>query len=264
MRIMHSAAAVAALLIGASVQAAPVNNPAQQSTIKYSTTSGVTSGFGNYARATSTVVYDPSTGTYTIRDTGSLTTKSSFGPSDVDAGASTTEFTVYSKNGGTETFRLLNKSAVALTYVDYGEWIRSATSSGTTSVNDTYLVFGSKTPSASMPRTGSASYTTSYDGALVDKNGRHALDGSGTMSADFAAGTLGYSATINGAPTGSLSFAGSGAISARNGSFQTSTSSGGYSFTQNGNFYGPNAEEVGGLFRMWNRTAQGQGAFVGK
>ena len=50
------------------------NISAPQSTIKYSKTSTAASGFGNYARATSSVVYDPATDTYTVRDTGSLTT----------------------------------------------------------------------------------------------------------------------------------------------------------------------------------------------
>ena len=59
MRITLTAAA-AALLISVSAQAASTNIPGQQSTITYSTTAGVTSGFGNYV-ATSTVVYDPVT-----------------------------------------------------------------------------------------------------------------------------------------------------------------------------------------------------------
>ena len=264
MRITYPAAA-AALLIGASAQAAPTNVPAQQSTIKYSTTGGVTSGFGNYARATSTVVYDPVADTYTIRDTGSLTTKSTFGPGDVSSSSAT--FTTYSKNGGNETFRLLNKGAgnpvIQLTYVQYGEWRRSSTASGTTSVNDTYLVFGSKTPRAAVPRTGSASYSTVYDGTFVDKAGEHALSGTGGISADWAAGTLSYTANINGVPSGALAFAGNGSINFRSVGFTTSTTSSGYSFNQYGNFYGPNAEEVGGLFRLWNRTGAGQGAFVG-
>ena len=68
MRTIYLAAAVV-LLTGVAAQAAPTNLSGQQSTITYSTNSGVTSGFGNYARATSTVVYDPATDTYTIRDT---------------------------------------------------------------------------------------------------------------------------------------------------------------------------------------------------
>ena len=263
MRITYPAAA-AALLIGASAQAAPTNVPAQQSTIKYSTTGGVTSGFGNWARATSTVVYDPATDTYTIRDTGSLTTKSSFGPGDISSSNAT--FTTYSK-GANETFRLLNKGAgnplIQLTYVQYGEWKRSSTSGGTTSVNDTYLVFGSKTPKAAIPRVGSASYSTVYDGNFVDKNGEHALNGTGGMTAHWDTGMLDYTASINGVPSGALAFAGSGSINFRNGNFTTTTSSSGYNFNQYGGFYGPNADEVGGLFRLWNRNGAGQGAFVG-
>ena len=137
MRIMYPAAA-AALLMGASAHSAPTNVPAQQSTIQYSTTGGVTSYFGNYARATSTVVYDPVANTYTIRDTGS---------------------TVYTKSP-TETFRVLNQGAVSLTYVDFGEWKRSSTANGTTSVNDTYLVWGTKT--ARSDRTEKGGMTTSY------------------------------------------------------------------------------------------------------
>lgn len=254
-------AAMAAVLIGVSANAATTNYPAQQSTIKYSTTSGVTSGFRNYARATSTVIYDPSTDTYTIRDTGSLTTTSSFAPSDI--ASSSGNFTIYSKNGGAETFRLLNKAAVGLTYVDYGEWRRSSTASGTTSINDTYLVFGSKTPAASVPHSGTGSYSTMYDGTFADKNGEHALGGTGSMTADFLAGSLSYSATINGVPSGALAFSGSGSINFMAASFKTSTSSGGYNFSQYGNFYGPSVNEVGGLFHLWNSTGAGQGAFVG-
>ena len=260
MRIMYPAA-IAAMLTGVSAGAATTNIPALQSTIKYSTTSGVTSGFGNYARATSTVVYNPSTDTYTIRDTGSLTTISSFGPSDI--ASSSGNFTIYSKNGGAETFRLLNKAAVGLTYVDYGEWRRSSSASGTTSINDTYLVFGSKTQGASVPRSGSASYSTMYDGTFADKNGEHALSGTGSMTAGFLAGTLSYSAAINGVPSGALAFSGSGSINFNNASFATSTSSGGYNFSQNGYFYGPSVNEVGGLFHLSSWTGAGQGAFVG-
>jgi hypothetical protein len=265
MRIMVYAAA--ALLISVSAQAAATNLPGQQSTVKYSTKSGVTSGFGNYARATSSVVYDPATDTYTIRDTGSLSTTSAFGPGDINAGASNAEFTVYSKNGGTETFRLLNQGAgnpvIQLTYVQYGEWLRSSTSNGTTSVNDTYLVFGSKTPAASVPRTGSASYNTIFDGSFIDKNGSHALGGNGTLTAYFGTGSLDYTANISGVPSGALAFSGSGSINFRSAGFSANGASGGYQFNMNGNFYGPAYQEVGGLFRLWNRTGQGEGAFVG-
>src|SRR3954453_8232954 len=90
---MRTIMTMSATGLALSVAAAPafataVNYPAQQSTITYSQTSTATSLFGNYARATSKVVYDPATGTYTLRDTGSLAITSSFGPSNINSGAS--------------------------------------------------------------------------------------------------------------------------------------------------------------------------------
>ena len=266
MRTIYLAAAVV-LLTGVAAQAAPTNLSGQQSTITYSTNSGVTSGFGNYARATSTVVYDPATDTYTIRDTGSVDHEIRLSaPGNISSSNGT--FTNYSKNGGSETFKLLNKGAgnptIQLTYVQYGEWKRTSTSNGTTSTNDTWLVFGNKTPRNSVPRTGSGSYNTIYDGKFVDKNGEHALERH--RQHDGPLGHLprwSYTANINGVPSGALAFAGSGGINFKAASFTTITSSGGYSFSQYGNFYGPTANEVGGLFRLWNRNGAGQGAFVG-
>ena len=97
MRIITSvtAGAVALFLASATAHAAATNISATQSTIKYSKTSTAASGFGNYARATSTVVYDPATDTYTVRDTGSLTTKSSFGPANISSSNAT--FVTYTK-----------------------------------------------------------------------------------------------------------------------------------------------------------------------
>ena len=47
----------------------------------------------------------------------------------------------------TNSFRRLNQSPsntlIALSYVDYGQWRRTSTAGATTSVNDTYLVWGS-------------------------------------------------------------------------------------------------------------------------
>lgn len=257
----------AALLISVSAQAAPTNVPAAQSTIQYSTTNGVTSGYGNFAYATSKVVYDPTTDTYTLRDTGSLTTTSTFGPSNIDAADSNATFTVYSENGGTNTFRLLNLGAgnplIQLTYVQYGEWVRTSTSNGTTATNDTYLVFGSKTPGASVPRVGSATYSTIYDGSFIDKNGDHVLSGNGSMTANWASDLLSYNASITGVPSGLLAFSGSTSINFNSAGFTTSNSNGLYSLTQYGNFYGPAATEVGGLFHLSSRIGQGEGAFVG-
>ena len=269
-------ASIAAAAISAPAVAAPVNVPAMQSTIKYTRTATGATGYGNYARATSKIVYDAATGTYTLRDTGSLTTTSTFAPANIDAGASTTAFTVY-KKGSNETFRRYNQGAttqgIALTYVDYGHWRRTGTPSfGTgTAVNDTYLVWGTKTASADMPRTGGATYTTALDGTFVNKNGAYAVTGTGTLSADFAGGTIGYSSTATGTKeiggttlafgtmtgTGTIAFGSSGF------SGTGTANSNGYRMDVNGNFYGPDAAEVGGLFRITGGGGNGTGVIAG-
>jgi len=272
MRVMLPAAA-AVLVLATSASAAPTNQPAWQSTIKYSTTSTGASGFGNYARATSKVVYDPVGGTYVVRDTGSLTTTATFGPANLISSAG--NFSTYGTP--TNSFRRLNQSPsntlIALTYVDYGQWRRTSTVGGTTSVNDTYLVWGSRTPNASIPRSGGATYTTAVDGTFVNKDGAYAVAGSGTFSASFATngGTITYSQTATGtkeAGSGTIAFGtmtGAGSISFRSGIFNGTgvTDAEGYKMDLTGNFYGPAAQEIGGLFRITGNGGNGQGAIVG-
>lgn len=264
-------AAAAAVLVAGSAQAATTNLPAMQSTIKYSTTSGVTSGFGNYARATSKVVYDPATDTYTVRDTGSLTITSSFGPSNRISSAG--NFSTYGT--AANSFRRLNQSPsntlIVLSYVDYGQWRRTSTTNGTTSVNDTYLVWGSRTPGAAVPRTGSASYTTIVDGTFVNKTGPYSVSGTGSLTANFAGGTISYTETATGAKesgVGSINFGtmtGAGTIAFASAGFKgTGTADAqGYRMDVNGNFYGPAGQEVGGLFRITGNGGNGQGALAG-
>lgn len=275
MRILCSVAA-AAMVFGASANAA-TNLSGWQSTIQYSKTATGASGFRNGARATTTVVYDSASDTYTVRDTGSLTLTSSFGPSNIDAGASDAAFTVYKKVNGstTETFRLLNQSAtnplIVLSYVDYGQWRRATASGGTTSINDTYVVFGTKTARADMPHSGTGSYSTLLDGTFVNKTGNYAVSGTGTMTADFATGGLAYSSTASASPeTSGTAFSfgtmtGTGSIAFNSATFRGtgSTNGSGYSMDVNGGFYGPGAAEVGGVFTIKGNGGNGTGAIVG-
>lgn len=268
MRIRFAAAAMAALLFSVSAQA--TNIPANQATIRYSKTATAASGFGNFTRATSKVVYDPVADTYTLRDTGNVALTSTFGPADVTS--SNTSFVTYTKTSGstTETFRLLNNNAsnplIVLTYVDYGQWRRATTASGTTSVNDTYVVFGTKT--ASTPTSGTGNYTTVLDGTWVDKTGSYAVSGTGTFTAYFGTGQIAYSSTASATPETigtAFSFGtmtGSGSINYRGAAF-TGTGSyngSGFSMDVSGNFYGPAAQEIGGVFHLRSNLIKGGGA----
>jgi hypothetical protein len=269
-------AAAAALFFAASAGAA-TNYPGWQSTIQYSKTATAASGFKNGTRITTSVVYDAVTDTYTLRDTASPLVTSSFAPANIDAGASDATFTVYKKVNGstTETFRLLNQSPtnplIVLSYVDYGQWRRATTTSGTTSINDTYVVFGAKTARADMPHSGTGSYSTILDGTFVNKTGNYAVSGTGTFDADFAAGTISYSSTANATPeTSGTAFSfgtmtGTGSIAFNSSSFKgTGTTNGsGYKMDVNGGFYGPGAAEVGGVFTIKGNNGNGTGAIVG-
>jgi hypothetical protein len=276
MRFIYPATAGAALLLAASANAATTYT-GWQSTIKYSKTATAASSFKNGSRITTQVIYDAATDTYTLRDTGSTTLKSSFAPADIDAGASDATFTVYEKVSGstTETFRLLNQSPtnplIVLSYVDYGQWRRATTTSGTTSINDTYVVFGTKTARADMPHSGNATYNTVLDGTFVNKTGNYAISGTGTIDADFATGAISYSSTANATPeTIGTAFAfgtmtGTGSIAFNSSSFKGrgTTNGSGYSMDVNGGFYGPGAAEVGGVFTLKGNGGNGTGAIVG-
>lgn len=221
------------------------------------------------------MVYDSATDTYTVRDTSSLTTKSTFAPANINAGASNATFTVYDKSSGSnvETFRKLNNSLanplIVLSYVTYGQWRRSTTSGTTTTVNDTYVVWGSKT--ATTPTSGTGTYSTVLDGTYAAKTGVYAVSGTGNFTANFGTGTIAYDATATGTREGGgagIAFGtmtGTGTIAYRSAGFSGtgSVNGSGYSLDVAGNFYGPAADEIGGTFRLRGPTGNGTGAMVG-
>ena len=276
MRILLCTAAVAAFVAASPALAAPVNVPALQGTITYKNSASTgPQYYSPFSRVTSKVVYDSATGTYTLRDTGNPALTTTFAPANISG--SDAAFTYYSKTSGSNvnTLRLLNKGAgnpsIALTYVQYGHWRRSSLASGVTSTNDTYVVFGTRTPGASMPTTGSASYSTVLDGTYVKTSGVYEVDGAGSLTANFGSGTIGYSATLVGTREGggtNIAFGtltGSGSLSLAGASFNgTGVKNGsGYKLDVNGHFYGPAAQEIGGIFRLTGNNGNGTGAIVG-
>jgi hypothetical protein len=271
----HLALATAALAVSAMPASAQTFS-AVQSTVKYTKISTTKAqGMGNYARATSSVQFDPVTNTYTLRDTGNLSLTSAFGPSNspVVAGA----FTNYTKNSGAETLRLYRAGqatqGVTLTHTGFGQWRRTApaTMITGTNVNDTYFVYGTKTAPAQIAG-GTGNYTTAADGTFVNKDGVYAVTGTGTFSANFGTRTVSYSSTLNGsregdaAPLAFGTLTGNGTIATASSSFKGNgvTNGSGYKMDVNGYFFGPNAIEVGGVFRLNGNGGNGQGALFGR
>lgn len=269
--------AVAMATVPVAAAAAPISYNGSQSTIKYNvpTTSGLGWTGQQYINGTK-IIYDPATDTYVLRDTGSTTLTSTF-----TGGTVGTNYTTYSKTSGgvTETFRVLNaaNSLITLSYVNYGVWRRSGMATNFTN-NDTYVVYGTKTPRAQMPTSSSAGYTTVLDGTFVTKDGVYLVTGTGTLTADFGAGTLTYGATATGnRETGgsTINFGtmtGSGAIANGGPAFKGTGgfNGNGYAMDIWGNFYGSGAgaaSEVGGNFAIRGNASHrgnGTGAFVGK
>jgi len=268
-------AAIAASVPAAAI-AAPVSYNGSQSTVQYNLpyVSGGLNWTGTQYIYGTKIIYDSATSTYTVRDTGSTSITSTFSPANSTVSNDGT-YTTYSKAGGDETFRVLNPGALGLTYVRYGKWRRTDMSGNFFANNDTYVVFGTPTTRAQMPHSGDASYSTTYDGTFLNKDGVYAVSGNGTFNAHFGSNTLDFTASLTGTPDagGAMisfgSFSGTGSISSRGPTFKGSDSSfnaEGYAMSIRGGFYGPSADEVGGNFTLTGDRAHrgsGTGAFVG-
>lgn len=225
----------------------------------------------------SSVKYDTVTQTYVLREFDGSTLDLS--PGEVVAAESNDAFTVYKDAASGTKVRMLNQGPsnpqIALNYVSYAAWTRSIDPSiGYTSADKTvYTVFGNQTAPASMPRTGSATYNAMLDGNYVANRQTYAVSGTARFNADFATGTIGFALSPVGAAgvqtinfgtlsgTGTISGAGFGANNGYGKAYQT---------TVFGSFYGPAAEEVGGVFSLagfagyGGVSGSGGGIFVGK
>jgi hypothetical protein len=233
---------------------------------------------GNLARVTASVKYNPTTGTYTVRDTGSVSATSSFGPAQRVAAESNATFTVYRKtvSGATQTLKVLNHGAtpsagVQMSYASYGHWRTvkpGGGNQGYTAQNDTYFVYGLKTPRNAVT-SGTATYATYLDGTYVNNEKSYDVDGTGTLGANFGTGTLTFGATMTGTPSSgaALDFGtinGTGKIGSGNTAFSGKGNNGTYGMSMNGYFFGPTANEIGAVFQLVGpKGGNGDGALVG-
>lgn len=231
-----------------------------------------------------TIHYDATSGTYVVNDGQQ---NIGFSRSEYVAGKSTAAYTYYLDTATAATLKLLNQSStnpvIALTYVSYGKW--SPKPQPPIVLNDNYVVFGSKTPSASVPRSGSASYNFIIDGTYqlngAPTNGKtYGLSGNGRLTADFASATTGITLspvatnTANGSMIQFGTLTGGGFIDASTSSWNATSRTRGADgsktlFSASGNFFGPQAQEIGAAFSLTKTLGTqtigaGAGAIVGK
>jgi hypothetical protein len=223
------------------------------------------------------VKYDASAASYTI--VTSTLPDASFGSANKSAADSTAAITAYSKTSGTRTdnLALFNPGAgntqLALTYASYGGWQATTTSGTSSDVSTTFFVYGIKTAPGDLPKSGTATYKTMMDGLFAGNGGVYTLSGSSAIAADFAAGTVDFSLNptgrniVDGSTKTFGALLGSGAIASGTTGFTAKTdanSLNGYAATLAGQFFGPQAAEVGATFQLTGADGQGSGVVVGK
>jgi C-lobe and N-lobe beta barrels of Tf-binding protein B len=199
-----------------------------------------------------TISYDPLRDAYTIRD-NSVT--ESFGRSSRSVSGFYNVYTTKTLQTS-DRLALFNSSAasapIKLMYLNFGSWSHTNLTSG--DKNEYYFLYGFPTASSSMPRTGTASYTTFVTGNSV-RTGAYAgtwqVGGNANFSANFAKGTVNTQLNLTRIdPAGNSvigSFAGTGSIYAASqftGNLTSSVPSF-YAGSFAGGFFGPGAAEMG-------------------
>jgi hypothetical protein len=210
------------------------------------------------APSTLTISYNQTNQTYTILTQDRT---QSFAATDRDATQSSAEQTTFKKVNGTTTDLLTltnpgSSGRYLYTYVGAGFWQRSVQGASTVAGTFDSFTYGVTTPSASVPRSGSASYDFDVLGVLARSSGiaPYGMNGSGTMSVDFAAGQFNATGTafLVDTTTGSTiegsALTASGTLGSGNsltGSFVYDPLGSRYVGGLVGRFYGPAAQEFG-------------------
>jgi hypothetical protein len=279
---LFSVAAILASAPGAAASPTPAlstgEHPGYWSLVVLRDPTQYSQPFVNALHPTS-VHYDATSHSYVLSD-GSV--NYTFSAGEIVSSKTNPTYTFYRDTSSGSTLQLLNDSStnplIALTYVTYGKWIIPASSP--IKLDHNYVVFGSNTPAASVPRTGSASYHAIIDGTYVNSKGTYTLSGNASFVASFGAGTMGLTVTPVGTNTSNgstLSFGtltGGGFIDFSNASFNATSrvrnADGSKTlFSADGYFFGPKATEIGGAFTLTQTLGTttlgaGAGAFVGK
>jgi len=166
------------------------------------------------------------------------------------------------------------RSAMGFEYQTFGIWASGLdTGTGVAGAGS----FGRATAESSLPVSGEATYLGQATGLYLDPDGA-AFAAFAAFEADFDFGDRSFTAFTSGTAvidtvTGvsslmpSLNFAGAGTVSvsgpfggSADGTFEADIGAIGLNGTLNGRLYGPNGEEIGGVFNMSGLSGQYIGA----
>ena len=173
-----------------------------------------------------------------------------------------------------------NATASALQYTEFGVWTRDL-SDGSATLGIPFAI-GYETPAAGMPKTGSASYSGAALGTGVIGSQPYDFEGSVVVSANFGTSAVSANFTnmqalqvsgtaVTSTPWNSFSssaqigsgtngFSGTTSAAANGSSLSPSALSGSIS----GKFFGPAAQEIGGVWTLSGGNTAVLGSFGGK
>jgi hypothetical protein len=211
------------------------------------------------ALATITFDYDATTDTYSITD-GVIS--QTFGPSQLDITAQPGSLlTSYVRTSGGVTDRFMftepgTTGPFTYRYVSGAFWAHTTIGGSTSTTIYNTFAYGVETTNAAVPTTGTGHYEVDLLGTVFASDGAFALSGTGgDVDVNFASGGMLGSGTVfvlppgGGAPLYSAPWTFTASIaSGVNGFGGTFNFSGLVSGPVDGRFYGPGAEEIGGVF----------------
>jgi hypothetical protein len=216
-----------------------------------------------------TVAYNAATDVYTVTAPGGSPSQT-FGPNDVQPLPQTPTSLRYVKTTGTTVDTLILTPSTLLSYALFGSWSQLNTTNNTSTFR--LAIGGSPTLASDMPKTGSATYNTAFGGTANANGATYNLAGntSGTLSANFGAGTvsstlnMGGTQVANGPVTQLGAFTGSGTIASGGPGFSGTLTGTPGSGVFAGAFFGPQALEAAYSFFVsgTNFNAVGQGGGV--
>ena len=266
----------------------PLADVASTTTYDYSPTATQEDRGGDYSysRGWTLVTYDPTTDSYQIAkdpnagNFGYEPMDVSFAGTDRVAAESDDRFVVYRK--GDDELKVLNfrsdNPVIDLTYVTFGEVTQKTTDfRGDPLTNRYWSVWGDRTLADNRPRSGSASYSgiVTGGGYVQGYSDDAKIDGTLAMTVNFGdvsfIAAMGLVAsdrdgTLASLSLGNFDFEGS----LFNSQFSGSRNASPYSYSIDGWFFGPAANEVGGAFDLRRDNATDvpgldiNGVFVGK
>ena len=224
-------------------------------------------GTAQNGTATVTKTYDSAGNQTSVGINGTQSSTSTNSSSGTSSGTNATSAYQGFANSNAENFTLMS-GKILFEYQTLGVW---ETGRNTTQVKTGAVSAGAPTAGASIPTSGTATFTGDAVGIMTDASGGHYMTSAvANMTADFNARSLSMNTTsttkvnvntANVAADNSLNLSGTMNYAAGTNSFSGNMSTqGGWGGTATGRFYGPAAQEAGGTF---NTKGTGTQSYIG-